>query len=197
MEFIEYCSQNRILLAVFPPHSTHTLQPLDVGLFSPLSTAYSSELTRHQHRSQGYLSVKKADFFHLFWPAYTKSFTKSNIQSSFKTTGIWPMDMSPVLERLQPHTPPDQTDQIGQEAPSHLSPTDWSHLQRLLQETVEETSQGIARKLTSSIHQLTTQNKLLQVEVEGLQASLTTQNKRRRHSKPLPLQELQSCIGSA
>jgi hypothetical protein len=25
MDFIEYCNQNRILLAVYPPHSTHTL----------------------------------------------------------------------------------------------------------------------------------------------------------------------------
>jgi hypothetical protein len=42
--FIDYCNQNRILLAVFPPHCTHTLQPLDVVLSKPLSTAYSSEL---------------------------------------------------------------------------------------------------------------------------------------------------------
>jgi hypothetical protein len=30
MDFIEYCDKNRILLAVFPPHSTHSLQLLDV-----------------------------------------------------------------------------------------------------------------------------------------------------------------------
>ena len=28
--FIEYCHQKRIILAVLPPHSTQTLQPLDV-----------------------------------------------------------------------------------------------------------------------------------------------------------------------
>jgi hypothetical protein len=49
--FIEYCHQNRILLAIFPPHSTHTLQPLDVVLFKPLSTAYSSELARQTYSS--------------------------------------------------------------------------------------------------------------------------------------------------
>jgi hypothetical protein len=41
MDFIEYCYQQRILLAVFPPHSTHSLQRLDVVMFKPLSSAYS------------------------------------------------------------------------------------------------------------------------------------------------------------
>lgn len=42
MDFIEYCDKRRILLMVFPPHSTHTLQPLDVVMFKPLSQAYTA-----------------------------------------------------------------------------------------------------------------------------------------------------------
>jgi hypothetical protein len=37
MDFINYCDQNKILLAVFTSHSTHTLQPLDICMFKPLS----------------------------------------------------------------------------------------------------------------------------------------------------------------
>jgi len=37
MDFIEYCDNHRILLCIFAPHSTHTLQPLDVVMFKPLS----------------------------------------------------------------------------------------------------------------------------------------------------------------
>jgi hypothetical protein len=66
MDFIEYCDQHKILLAVFPPHSTHTLQPLDVVMFKPLSSSYSKELTNHLHKSQGLLAIKKGDFFSLF-----------------------------------------------------------------------------------------------------------------------------------
>jgi hypothetical protein len=40
-DFIDFCDANRILLAIFPPHSTHSLQPLDVVLFSPLSQYYT------------------------------------------------------------------------------------------------------------------------------------------------------------
>jgi hypothetical protein len=36
LEFVEYAEQHNIVPLCFPPHSTHHLQPLDVGLFSPL-----------------------------------------------------------------------------------------------------------------------------------------------------------------
>jgi hypothetical protein len=58
-EFIEYCDRHRILLMILPPHSTHTLQPLDVVLFKPLSQAYSNELTNHLHKAQGLIPIKK------------------------------------------------------------------------------------------------------------------------------------------
>jgi hypothetical protein len=66
MDFINYCDEHRILIAIMPPHSTHTLQPLDVVMFKLLSTAYSSALTTHLHKSQGLVPIKKGDFFPLF-----------------------------------------------------------------------------------------------------------------------------------
>ena len=41
LPFINYADTNCILLTVFPPHSTHRLQPLDIRLFSLLITFYS------------------------------------------------------------------------------------------------------------------------------------------------------------
>jgi hypothetical protein len=66
MDFIEFCEANRILLAVFPPHSTHTLQPLDIVCFKPLSSNYTSALDVHLFKMQGMLPVQKGDFFTLF-----------------------------------------------------------------------------------------------------------------------------------
>lgn len=40
-DFIDHCDCNKILLAVFPPHATYTLQPLDVCVFKSLLAAYS------------------------------------------------------------------------------------------------------------------------------------------------------------
>jgi hypothetical protein len=68
-----------------------------VVLYGPLSGAYSQELTTYLHNSQGLLAVKKGDFFPLFWAAWTSSFTTANILSSFKNTGIIPMDLDIVI----------------------------------------------------------------------------------------------------
>jgi hypothetical protein len=67
MDFIEYCNQNRILLAIYPPHSTQTLQPLNVVMFKPLATGYSDEVAAFMKRSQDLTSMSKRDFFPLFY----------------------------------------------------------------------------------------------------------------------------------
>ncbi|EDN02183.1 predicted protein [Histoplasma mississippiense (nom. inval.)] len=54
MAFINYAAQHKILLAVFPPHSTHRLQPLDVGIFGPLSKSYSKHLNERMRTDAQY-----------------------------------------------------------------------------------------------------------------------------------------------
>jgi DDE superfamily endonuclease len=53
MAFLALADSLSILVFVLPPHSTHRLQPLDVGLFSPLATAYTKELNNFTHRGLG------------------------------------------------------------------------------------------------------------------------------------------------
>lgn len=52
-EFLEYCPMHKILLGIYPPHSTHTLQPLHVVMPKPLSTAYSKKLGRSRNAVLG------------------------------------------------------------------------------------------------------------------------------------------------
>ena len=52
MKFITWADKYYIIIAIMPPHSMHRLQPLDVGLFQPLATAYSKEITKLM--SEGY-----------------------------------------------------------------------------------------------------------------------------------------------
>jgi hypothetical protein len=66
MDFIDYCDANKILLMVYPPHSTHTLQPLDVVMFAPLAASYKAELAAFINRAQGLTSITKRDFYSLF-----------------------------------------------------------------------------------------------------------------------------------
>ena len=171
MEFISYAIEKRILVMVFPSHSTHTLQPLDVSLFGPLSRAYSSELAQHQQRSQGLLPVVKADFYGFFKTAYASSFTKNNIQSAFKATGIWPMHRLVVTRKFRYTTPPDQTNTMSS---SNLSPADWGRVRQLLQGSMKDVEDNVVRRLEGAIHRASTYTKLLELENKGLLASLDT-----------------------
>ena len=89
--FLDYCDENRILVLVYPPYATPTLQPLDVSCFKPLSQSYSNELIYHNYNTKGWIPVQKADFISLFWPAWVNTFTESLILRAFKTTGIHPL----------------------------------------------------------------------------------------------------------
>ena len=45
MKFLDWCDKHKILIAVYPSHSTHRLQPLNVSLFSPLANFYSQNVS--------------------------------------------------------------------------------------------------------------------------------------------------------
>jgi hypothetical protein len=103
IELLDWCHSNRIMVAIYPPHSTHRLQPLDVGLFSPLATRYGQQLDRKITDSQGLSAVIKRDFYYLFKPAFEQAFSVQNITSSFEKTGIYPLNPDKVLDRM--HSP--------------------------------------------------------------------------------------------
>lgn len=98
MKFLDWCEQHKVLLAVYPPHSTHSLQPLDVGVFAPLANYYGQALDDLVRKSEGRTSISKRDFFSIFWPAFEKAFTEENIVSAWSKTGIWPFDPQKVLK---------------------------------------------------------------------------------------------------
>jgi hypothetical protein len=44
LQFQQYCKNYKIVPVCMPPHSSHLLQPLDVGYFAPLKKAYSRQV---------------------------------------------------------------------------------------------------------------------------------------------------------
>jgi len=64
--FLDYCEAYNIHIAVYPPYSTHWLQPLDIGVFAPLAIFYSQNLDCFIQESQGLSSVTKRHFFLYF-----------------------------------------------------------------------------------------------------------------------------------
>jgi hypothetical protein len=117
-DFIDYCDQKRIILAVSPPHSTQTLQPLDVVCFKPLSSAYASELDDYLQKSPGISPLTKGDFFGLFWPAWENTFIEKLIQNSFSATGVSPINPNVILDRFS-HTTPDNLGSVSSGATAY------------------------------------------------------------------------------
>lgn len=62
MKFIEVVDRLRIIVLILPPHTTHRIQPLNVGLFGLLATAYTKELNNLMFSSAGMISMSKRMF---------------------------------------------------------------------------------------------------------------------------------------
>ncbi len=100
IDFLQFCRENKILVAIYPPHSTYTLQPLDVCLFKPLSAAYSNELSKYIEESQGLVSMNKVDFWPLFYAAWRASFKETTIKNAFRVTGLSPLNREVILKKF-------------------------------------------------------------------------------------------------
>jgi len=153
LTFLEWCLQHKILVAWYPPHSTHRLQPLDVGCFAPLASYCSQGLDGLIRRSEGHTVVKKRDFFALFWPAFQQAFRKEVITSAWLKAGIWPFDPQAVLMDLpEQHTPPNQSQSKkrhwSSSPPSVFdTPSQAKKIRHSLNQLSTRTSPSTARKL--------------------------------------------------
>uniref|UniRef100_A0ACC2IKC4 Uncharacterized protein n=1 Tax=Boeremia exigua TaxID=749465 RepID=A0ACC2IKC4_9PLEO len=187
-DFINYCDAHKILLMVYPPHSTHTLQPLDVVCFAPLAKNYTKELNQYTQRSQGLLSINLSNFFNLFWPAWVTTFTKTLVETSFSATGIYPPNADVVLDKLKPPpspapaTPPEQTAITA--APTEPN---WLKAKALLRQTVGSEGSAQLGPLEQAIHQLHVQFELLQHELNEAKEELMKQKQKPKQQKVLPL----------
>ena len=97
---------------ILPPHSTHRLQPLDVGLFQPLSTAYSKHLNNLIYKSLSWCKMMKRNFWIIFKATWQDSFILKNILSVFEKTRVFPLNQDKMLTIIQkkeePRLPEDQ-----------------------------------------------------------------------------------------
>jgi hypothetical protein len=81
-----------------PAHSSHILQPLDVGCFGPLKRAYGKQIEGYMRGHQTHIT--KEDFFPAFQAAFQEAITPENIQGGFRGAGIRPFSPEKVLESL-------------------------------------------------------------------------------------------------
>ncbi|KAK8086811.1 transposase [Apiospora phragmitis] len=88
-DFMSLCYQNNIYLLFLPPHSSHVLQPLDIGVFAAMKTYYRKEI--------GFLSlltdsapIGKLNFLICYSRARKKALSAQNIKGGWRGSGLWP-----------------------------------------------------------------------------------------------------------
>lgn len=195
MRFLDWCLNHRIMVGVYPPHSTHRLQPLDVSVFAPLGIYYGQSLDHHIYTCQGITAITKRDFFRFFWEAYQRAFTSKNIASGWQKTGIWPLNPDLIIDQLRP---PPQSEKHRPESNGSLSSVisslDWKRITTMFKDLASDLQSRQERqytKLLHSIEHITADAQLHKIENRGWRQAFMSEKKKGKKGRPL-FEELQA-----
>ena len=97
-EFDRFCLDHQIVVLCMPAHSSHLLQPLDVGCFSVLKQSYGRLV--QQIISRGVNHIDKREFLPLYRQARQTALHQNNILAGFAATGLVPYSPDRVLAQL-------------------------------------------------------------------------------------------------
>lgn len=99
IELIELAKENDVHLLCLPSHTTHILQPLDVGVFSSFKHHVGLALNTLLRSSEGRVPTSE-DIPAILSEAWPKSMTPVNLMSGFRKSGIHPLNPSYIHDRV-------------------------------------------------------------------------------------------------
>jgi hypothetical protein len=102
-DFIAYCMEHNIDLLIMPPHCSHILQPLDVGVFSAFKRYHAVET--HALSRLSSQRIPRSEWVELLLKARERALSKENILSGWRSSGLWPAAPMRVLRNLPPESP--------------------------------------------------------------------------------------------
>jgi hypothetical protein len=91
IDLINRAREKHVTIVCLPPHSSHKMQPLDVGFLFPLKTFYADAIEDWLHTNPGKV-VTNLKVGELFGIAYNRAATMNNSVNSFKKTGLYPLN---------------------------------------------------------------------------------------------------------
>jgi DDE superfamily endonuclease len=95
---MEFCHEHNIILVQFPSHSTHKLQPCDIGVFAPLKNYYSEGIDALCRG--GVIAIGKQHFTEMYSKSRAKALTNRNIKAVWAKAGIYPGNPDRVLRTI-------------------------------------------------------------------------------------------------
>lgn len=175
-DVISYCTKNNIILLCLPAHTTHFLQPLDVGFFSPLANYYRKHLENFTRFGADY-TIDKTDFIRLYQKARIEAATEKNIAHSWMNAGLSPLNPSLIFQlsifdhlRQRPKTPPKLL-HTETEFTVLRTPRNPSEIQALIQKSNDPASE-VTQKLAKAATLAMTRGQVLKVVNEELQEAV-------------------------
>ena len=108
IELIELARANDVHLLCLPAHTTHILQPLDIGVFKSFKTFFSKAFHKYLTKNPGRVITSDV-IASLVGEAWPQALTPLNMMGGFRKCGIYPLNLGAVTDR--------------QLAPSHATTT--------------------------------------------------------------------------
>ena len=136
IEVIELARSNDIHLLCLPSHTTHILQPLDVGVFKSLKSNYSKECQRYLSTNPGRVITTDgvAGILGKAWPL---SFTPVNIMAGFRKSGAFALNPGEVTDR---HLAPSKGVYVREPSPLVLAVSSSANVTASLSSSLPSTS---------------------------------------------------------
>ncbi|KAL0830078.1 hypothetical protein ABMA28_003535 [Loxostege sticticalis] len=101
LSVVEKAKQNNITFIKLPPHSSHLLQPLDLGVFKPYKDLWDQEMVKWQRTNKGEKLPK--DQFSVTVGKVWENLDPNVIKKGFEKSGIYPFNREAVPEhKLDP-----------------------------------------------------------------------------------------------
>ena len=103
IKLIELARANDVHLLCLPAHTTHILQPLDVGVFKSFKAFFSKACSTYLSKNPGRV-ITNDMIASLVATAYPEAFTPNNIMGGFRKTGIHPINPGAIIGDRSTHT---------------------------------------------------------------------------------------------
>jgi hypothetical protein len=114
--FCDFAAKHRIIVICLPSHTTHVLQPCDVGVFGPLSKLWKTQVNK---ASRANISINKTNLLFYYSQARKDAFKPSTIQSAFLKTGIYPLNPD-IIDQAAFEPAKNTTTKSSQPLPARL-----------------------------------------------------------------------------
>jgi hypothetical protein len=155
LEFQDLCKEKNVILRYMPPHSSHLLQPLDVGCFAPLKRRYGDQISALARNRIHFVS--KETFLQAFKPAFEQALTAENIKAGFRGAGLVPHNPDAVLSKLDVRLQTPELSPPTQGAWEAQTPRNAREIEAqstLIRQRIQNRHGSSASSLDEKIHQL-------------------------------------------